>query len=458
MSDQADLSDMQHRLDDLEDRLHVEYPVPDTCGGAAQRVRIEVPAPRSLLTVGARGNATSEGSPLGPGGIALRTVESFGAEIKGRACIDTDGLTIFHAVDSARLLTQADLGIASSAALRVGTTEGNIEITAGEVPVNDPAFTVDPSMAVPDAPEVNTASPRRPTESQKTAVGAMFTAIDVASALRTFHSVFKNGLATGVAAGTVSAQVSGLLGLLRAAVTAGEVIWDGLLAAAEFVDSDHDYSPPSDPAVKVHGAGGIALTTPEKVSIFAGNAISLGSPHKISIAGGWKATLKSAGNAKLYGVLSTTVQSEGAVGIKGRVVSVSGDYAELKADQTIAVVSKGGALVQAKTKLAVNAPDTAIGATNLYLSARDELRCEADFIVADAKTQHNVWSGQKVSLNAPHVEIQTQGGMKLDIRERTATFDSGGATRLVIDPERCQVFGVRVERSRTRIRGNVDLG
>ena len=60
--------------DALEEAADLEWPTADTPTGAAQRLRFAVPTPDSVMTIGARGTATSEGRAIGADGFALRTV------------------------------------------------------------------------------------------------------------------------------------------------------------------------------------------------------------------------------------------------------------------------------------------------------------------------------------------------------------------------------------------------
>jgi RNase P/RNase MRP subunit p29 len=456
------LREVRSQIDHLQDNIRVEYPAPDTPAGGAQRVRIEVRSPASLLTVGAQGSATAEGVPHGPGGIAIRTAEHFGAQITGRACFTTGDLTIVHAVGSMRVLTQADLGIAATHAIRVGTTDQNVEITAGRVPAANPAFTVDPAMSVPNAPVVDTATPRRATDSERSSISAVWNTLDLASSVSSLNSVFRNGAASGVGAGDLSAQVAGVLGALRSLLTAGEVLWGALVAAASRLDPTHDYEV-SDPSVKIHGAGGVSLTSPEKVSAYATNGVSLGSLHKVSIAAGWKATVKSGGNAKLYGVASTTVQSEGAVGVKGRVVSASGRFVELKADTTAAVVSKDGVLIQAKQKAAVNGSHVAIAAAELAgMSSGDLVEIEGPYVHTWARRQNTVSSREVVEVKAGERltlgKTDRRGSLTtgMEVVEGRITFDAGSEQRIfTIERNTARLWGTRFRSDEVSIHGLV---
>lgn len=88
----------------------------------------------------------------------------------------------------------------------------------------------------------------------------------------------------------------------------------------------------------------------------------------------------------------------------------------------------------------------------------DDLLCNAERITADAKTEHNVWSDKKVYVKArENVELEAAGS-KLEMKEGEIRLSPSGGVVFVMDQRSASVFGFRAERSRTRIRGNVDLG
>lgn len=456
----ANLSALEHRLDELEDGLRLEYPTAETPGGGAQRLRLEVPTPWSLMTIGARGTGASDGRAVGPGGFALMTVESFGAEIQGNTCIDTDGLTIVHSIGAARVLTQENLGVASSAAMRLGTTEGHIELTAGEVPVHDPAFKVIPSMAVPAAPDVDTATPRGPTESAKSAAGAIWDGLEVAGGINTWLGFVLDGmpLSSGVAAGTLLARVAGVINLFRTGVA---MINAGVAAAAAVSDvSSMDRERSSAPAVKLHGAGGVKLTSPEGISAF-GNELSLTARQTASLKASAKVSIKSAGYASFYGGLVTSISSEGPATLKSTLnaATVSGKYADVSGKDTAVVRSKKLVGVIAGQKFALESPTVVMGGGEYVgVSSGDMVQLEAPFVHSAARRQNTVSSTQKVVVKGDR-EVQLESGSaKMTVKDGEFRIDPGAGKTLIVDRQSLRFLTFRVEGSRTRIRGPVDIG
>lgn len=455
----AELNEHADRLGDLEDRLRGSFPTPDTPVGAAQRIRFAVPTPESVVTIGARGSATSEGRAIGPGGVALRTVENLGVEVHGAACIDIDGLTITHSLGSMRLLTQADLGIASAGAMRLGTDQGNLELTAGHVGAQDPRFSVVPDMDVPDAPEVDTAGPRSSTESTYTGQDVAWRAHDAASAISTWASLHKSGLTSGVAAGTVSARTAAILSLVRASWTLGEGFWDSCVAAASAFAARAEPADSDDPAIKLHGAGGIKLTTPSKVSLFGRNGVSLSTLWKASIKGGWEASLKSIGNTNVYGVLGVSIKSLGLVGIKGKAASVAGKLVELKADNVAAVSSKQAVVVQAKEKAGINAPELALGGASVHASAENELTLHSKEVVRVQSDAHiEIAATDRIDAHADQEMALHVGDTRVDISSDRVRMTAGTQLDLRIEPGSIVAGSVTVRRNETVVRGRVSLG
>lgn len=455
----GELNEHADRLGGLEDRLRGSFPTPDTPAGAAQRIRLAVPTPESVVTIGARGTATSEGRAIGPGGIALRTVENLGIEVHGAACIDADGLTITHSLGAMRLLTQADLGIASTGAMRLGTEHGNLELTAGQVVAIDPGFTVVPDMDVPDAPEVDTAGPRSSTESTYTGQDVAWRAHDAASAISTWASLHKSGLTSGVAAGTVSARTAAILNLVRASWTLGEGFWDSCVAAAGALEARAEPADSHDPAIKLHAAGGIKLMTPSKVSIFGRNGVSVSTLWKASIKGAWEASLKSIGNAKVYGVLGVSIKSLGLVGIKGKATSVAGKLVELKADNVAAVSSKQSIVVQAKEKAGINAPDLGLGGAHVHASAENELTLHSKEVVrVQSDAQIEIAAAEQIDAHADQEIALHVGDTRVEINGDRVRMTAGTQLELTVEPGSIGAGAVTFRRNETVIRGRVMLG
>ena len=430
-----ELADHQSRLDDLEDRLNVVYPTPDTPSGGAQRVRIDVPVPWSVLTVGAQGTAASDGHAIGPGGFGLRTDEHLGLQIKGRTCLDTDGLTIVHAKEPLRFLSQAAVGVAAKAGVQVGTDEGDVEITAGQVAATDPAFTVVPSMAIPDDPGVNTGSPRRTTEGQASSLSGLWTGLSAAAAVRTWSSFISSAsLTSGVAAGTLSARVAAVASVVRTAVTTFTAAEAAAHGAAMLFDIRE---PPStdDPKVKIHGAGGVSITTPSKVSAF-GESVSLAARTAASLKAAWYVSIKSAGYASLYGGAAASVAAEGPAGVKSYAgaATLSGKYADVSAKQTAAVRSDGVTMLSAKESLSMESPRVAIGATEVSMSGAEHIEVEGDVVLTWARRQNHVMSDETVRVTANEkIEVHVEG-QGVEAERQKITLDAGGSIPLEITP------------------------
>ncbi|HJL20071.1 MAG TPA: hypothetical protein RMH99_30680 [Sandaracinaceae bacterium LLY-WYZ-13_1] len=433
-----ELADHQARLEDLEDRLNVVYPTPDTPVGGGQRLRIDIPAPRTIFTAGARGMGATDGPAIGPGGFGLHTVEHFGAEIQGNTCVDTDGLTIVHSGEATRLITQADLGIAASSSMHVGTDGGDVEITAGQVAANDPEFTVHPSMAVPHPPQVDTSGPRGGAEGTSSGLGRVWTALSAATAVRSWNSFLSSfALSSGVSAGTLSARASTVLGLVRASVSA----YKGLAAAAAGAAAAFDVSEPpdsGDPKVKLHGAGGVAITTPKKVSAF-GESVSLSASYTASLKSTWSTSVKSASYTSMYGGLAVSVSSEGPAGIKSyhNAATLSGKFADVAAKQTAVFRSDGVAQISAGEKLSVESPEIAIGGSDVWVSATDDVEAQAKFVKTNAEEQNNVFSQNKVQVLAANeigLHIGQAGNDGIDIESGKIKLDPGGSMPLEVEP------------------------
>lgn len=449
----SEIVDHAERLEDLEDQLRGAFPSPETPAGAAQRIRFEIPTPASALTLGARGTSASSRA-IGPGGFALRTVENLGIEVHGSACVDVDGLTITHSLQPMRMLTQADLGIASAGAMRLGTDHGNIELTAGGVRAHDPSFTVVPDMDVPDAPEVDTSSPRSSTEATYTGQDVAWRAHDAADAINTWASLHKSGLTSGVGTSTLSARAAAVLNIVRASWNIGEGFWDACLAAAAAMEARAEPADSHDPAIKLHGAGGIKLLTPSKVSIFGRNGVSVSTLWKASIKGAWEASMKSIGNAKVYGVLGVSIKSLGLVGIKGKVASVAGKLVELKADNIAAVSSKQTVAVQAKEKAAINAPDLALGGAHVHASAEDELTLHSKAMVRmQSDAQIEVRAAEAIDIGSDQDVVVHVGDTRVEVDGDKIRMTAGTQLDLRIEPGSIVAGAVTVRRNETVVRG-----
>lgn len=432
------LREVRSQIDHLEDNIHVEYPAADTPEGGEQRVRIEVRSPASLITVGAQGSATAEGVPLGPGGIAMLSSRNFGAQIAGRTCVTSGGLTVVHSGEAMRLLTQEDLGIASTHAIRMGTTDQDVEITAGGVAARDPRFTVAPAMDIPNPPPVDTSRPRQSTDSQKSALNGLWTALDAVSSVGSILSAIRNNLATGVAANNLLANVMATVNALRAEYTLFTALRDAAIAVGlplDALDPDRDVS--GDPKVRIHGAGGVNLSTPATVS-GVGRHISFAGFQTVSIKAPLKVSIKSAGYTGLYGGGTVSVSAEGPAVLKSsiNVATVSGKYAEVTAKETAALTSKKDVMISGTNRLGLSASKVAVsGNTEVGISSDRKVEVAAPFVNSFARRYNTVSSaenvlvkaGQKLTLAKTDSNgVPTTG---LEIVDGQVTIDVGASNR-----------------------------
>lgn len=464
MTDEA-LCEIQSQIDRLDDNIHVEYPAADTPVGGEQRVRIEVRSPASVLTLGAQGWNATEGYPFGPGGIAILSSQSFGAQIANRTCLTSCGLTIIHSADAMRLLTQQDIGIASTHAIRIGTTNEHVEITAGDVVARDPQFTVAPAMDIPDAPPVDTSGPRQSTETDRSTLSALWTTLDTASSLRSLASAIRSGLASGVAGSTRLARVMGAVNAATAAYSILAAVRDAAIAAGALLDAvEPDSDAAGDPKVKIHGAGGVELTTPATVSGF-GSHISLAGSQTVSIKAPLKVSLKSAGHAGLYGGATVSVSAEGPAVLKSgmNAATVSGKYAEITAKETAAITSKKDGLISADEALVLKSPKIDLsGTTEIALSSDTIVEIGAPIVSTTARDQNIVWSDRDVEVKAKH--RITLGKTSNDYGDITSgievvdgkiTIDPGGRHYMQLERDSVRLMRVRLTPGEASIHGLV---
>ena len=450
----AELADHQHRLE----RLEQVFPTPETPRGGAQRARLHVPTPDSLLTVGAAGHATSEGRAEGPGGVALHTVENLGAQIQGSTILDTDGNTILHTGEEARVLAEADAAISSNANVRVGSIE-DVEITAGGVGFTDPAFTVRPAMAVPSPPEVNTARSRDSIRSVKNAWTYTWKAWSIKSALSSWLD-FMASPTEGVQEASTERNTARVLGFVRSTMTLGEGLWGTLTAlGAAFEDPNALDHTDSGPQMKLHAVGGMTLSSSGKISAFSEDSVSVGAPINLSLKAGSSASMSAGGNAKIFGIASATLQSEGVVGIKGKVVGTGGDYIEMKAKQGAFLKSEGAALVEAKGKAALDGDQVAVAGNTVDIGGKDRVEVTAKVGLVDVKGE------QRVRVRSPN-DVIVQGDRSVQLRQGRATLAvdndqielRAGSTTAILTSSDFSVHRVRIRSGETTIRGRVNLG
>ncbi|MBZ0121519.1 MAG: hypothetical protein K8H88_31275, partial [Sandaracinaceae bacterium] len=391
-------------------------------------------------------------------------------QILGSTIVDTDGLTIVHAGQAMRLVTQADLGIAASQALRAGTDSGNVEITAGEVSANDPAFTVVPDMDVPAAPVVDTSGPRQATESAKTVAGALWDALEMVSGIRTWASfIAERRLSSGVAQGTLFATVGGVVDLVRTAFTVVETGHAAAVAAVAAMDlAGVDAHASGAPQVKIHGAGGVTLTSPEAVSLFAEDKVSITARSSASLKAARKVSVKSAGYTALYGALATSVSSEGPATLKskGGCASLSGVYAEVSGKQVVAVHSGGALLVSGKERLSVESAELAVAAREVSVwGSRAANLAGGDHVHLTAGNEVKLAVGSQPSAESAELRLRAREASlsadqaRIELSSDGIKLKPGGGVQVEIKRGETRVgSALRVTSSSTTIRGNVNLG
>ncbi len=468
MTDEA-LCEIQSQIDRLDDNIHVEYPAADTPIGGAQRVRIEVPEPWSVLTVGAQGWNATDGVPIGPGGIALGTSANFGAQITGRSCFNSYGVTIVHSTESMRLLTQTDLGIASDLELRLGSRSRNVEITAGGVTPFNPRFSVSPPTEVPDAPDVDTASPRSTTESARETAAKIWLAVDTVSAARTVASFLRDfkKVGAGIADGSWATRVSELINLCKNFYSVRDAGLAAAIAAADaragMIGIDRNES--ESPKVKVHGEGGVDLTSPTAVQAFAKQISFLGS-KTASLGGITKVSVKSMGLAGVYGALMASLSSEGPVAVKSSASTavLAGKCAEVSGKEIATLKSDSKVAVSAGQELGLVAKETAVaGEAYLGLSSSELIQAEAPRIESLARREQTVSSGQTVLIKAGQrvtVGRADEGSNSLttgmQIESGKITFDTGTRhTVVTIERDSLRAFGLRARSGEFSVHGLV---
>lgn len=445
MNDQRD-AEQDSRLQ----RIEQTFSRTDTPQGAAQRLLIRVPTEESAIALGTRGSRNT----VGPPGIALTTTAAFAVRVGQHSILDGDGNVIFHSAGETRLLAEQDAAISSNTNLRIGTAD-SIEITAGQAGFTDPNYSGQAS--VPTPPVVDTATPRRPTEAESRSLAGVWGVLESLSSIQSAMG-FRKGITSGVGAGSFVARVDALLGLVRSAESLFEGAYNALHAAAAAFEIPSD-DEPHQPSLKVHGAGGVKITTPDGVSAYGGQKVSLSSAYKVSIKAGMSTSMKAGGNASMYGGASAQVKSEGVVGVKGRLVSVSGELAEMKAGRVAAV--NGGDLVHVESdgRVSINAGQVAgIVSSETYV---------------DARQLASVHGREKVQVVSEQEIDMRSGGMLRAAGDQGASLvcgDNGvsvsdsqvglsvGSSHLVFDGRGFRLWGLDVQSGEIHLRRQIYLG
>ena len=449
-----ELGDHQSRIEEIEDRLRQVFPTPNTQTGGAQRMLLEVPRPASILAIGARGQQTTDGRPVGPGGFGLATEENLGVRVRGRTCVSTDGLTIVHGIDSMRLLTHADLGVGATGPLRIGTNEGGVEITAGSVQTINPAFTVVPSQPIPAAPTVDTATPRSGTET------AVHVWDGIWAGLRTTAWAFQQWQmrGTSVSAPSIAPQVARIGRTILSGLSAWRARLAGAIAAAE-ITSPGEMAAILGPSVQIHAAGGVNITARGGAEMFGGTKASCSSPVKAELRGGVSAAVYSPVQASCYGVAGAKLKSEGVAEVSGRYVVAKGSYCEMQGRTSAALTSAGDVAVIALEKALIDAPRTVVKADHFFVGANRTAEICAQEVMTRAERTNYVHSDQ---------EVRVEAGRKIDLKVEQAhvkvfgnriEVDPGGRSALHVERGALSYGTVlRITASGTTIRNRCNLG
>ncbi|MCA9607920.1 MAG: hypothetical protein KC619_20060 [Myxococcales bacterium] len=457
-----ELGEHESRLDELEDRLSATFPAPDTQAGAAQRFRFEVPTPSTVFTLGARGSSTSDGQAIGPGGVAFRTVESLAAEIRLNAILDVAGVTTFHSDGGARLLTLADLGLSGDTGVRVGTQTGDVELTAGHVGHPDPSFTVVPSMDVPPPAEVDTAGPRSATESSRGVWDAVWTGIKVADTAQSVYEWFTSFVdpPVGYSPPSIEPHAARVIqgALVALSVFRGMVVpaIEAAVSAAEAAQGGES----SEPMVRVHGAGGVEVSSPEKVRLFGIGGAKLDSPSSASVAGGLSAKLESPTKAQVYGGLMAALKSEVVAKVSARFALLSGEYAEVKGKEAAAVSSNKDTTIAGGQNVVIDSRCVAVGGTYVHASSHVETKVSSSQSVKieGGRQVESKVENAKVTVDPGGVCIEHLGA-KIDVNDDGGIrIDPGGGMHLRIDRTGMRSRLLRFTRGEMTLRGRVNLG
>lgn len=460
----AELHEHEDRLDDLEDRLSTAFPTPDTPVGGAQRFRFAVPTPSTVLTLGARGSATSDGQAIGPGGVALQTVENFAAEIQRDAILDVVGGLTLHADGAARLLSLDTLGLSARSGVFVATMDGDIDLTAGHVAHTDPGYTVVPSMDVPEPTDVDTAAPRASAERSMGIWDGIFMGIAAAHIGPAIYQWFTGWIDPpgGRSPPSIQTHAAGVIQTAMLGVNTFRAMVVPAIEAAEAAAAPAYTDTESGEAkVHIHGAGGVHVTSPQKTRLFGMMGAKVDSPIKAYLRGGLYAGVKSPILTKIYGGMMASLSSEGVAKVSGRFAAVSGDYAEVKGKEAASVTSGQNTTIASATNVTLDAPFVAIGAgSNVDISAGDRTRVTSRLAVeidGGERVRSTVGEAQ-VTLETDGVSIAHQT-TKIDVSQQDGIrLDPGGGMHLRIDRTGMRARMLRFTSGEVTLRGRINLG
>ncbi len=406
------------RLDAVEhstEGVDAELPGINTPVGAEQRLKLSVPTPLTLVTLGAIGNNDAGQHPVGPAGFSLKTVRNFAAEVHEHTIIDTNQHIIVHTPMQMTTVVGREMHFSTNGNYKVGT-KGDFSITvAGGAGFADPEFTVDPQMAVPDPPAIDHEGPREATESVKSTWGTIWKAWDFYSGVTSLLKIRKDGLSKGIGKDTFAAKTSGLYSIY----SNSKKFVDGLWAAGEAAIAAFDHSSPSEPVagpgkpkITLYADKGVTVLSPDKITVFSDlGGVDIGSPHKVGVKAGVSASMKAGCDASIFAFVCAKVESKMVAAVKGKVVTVDGELTELLGKKQVMISSKGTLGVEAddsvrlssKKKIEMSGNEVIIG-SDVDIGLESE-----DILMAHAKNQANLWGDKKAFIKTDEeVEVKVK--------------------------------------------------
>lgn len=478
MSDDSQLSRVEH----TEEAHAPQLPGIDTPVGAKQRLKIFVPTPDSLFTVGAIGDHDARHEPLGPGGFSFRTVENLAAEILKDTIVDTDGNTTIHTKLDFTTVAGNSLNLATNGTAQIGAGS-TITITAGpSAGFTDPAFTVKPPMGVPPPPPIDTDGDRSATEMGKTAFGLAWLAFDWYSGYDSVKSIIKDRkLVKGVAVGTFAGKSEGAI---KAYSTAAKLIdaslatWDAAVSAVASLDIPeppdghpqqgtvaHGETPAhsAHPKVVVYGQDGIKMFSPQQITAHASNGVGVSSQYKVTIKAGVSAAMKSMVSSTVFSIFSSKLESKfGVASVTGPIVSLKGkQHAELIAQEKLVISSHdfiGMAAdhevrISAKDKLEVSSEDAKLMATKTVKVLSDE-----EILVESAKVLklNGVDTGVEMT-SKKKIGLAVDGKSKVTMTPASISMVGGGGFKTMLNKTSFETGNLNCKKTLTTIKGKIKL-
>lgn len=446
-----------------DEHAEVVLPAIDTPVGAAQRLRIFVPTPESLFTVGAIGASDMRQKPAGPGGFSFRTVEHLAAEIHKNTIFDTDLNTTIHTGETFTGVAGKKLELSTNGDAQMGAV-GGINITASPASgFVDPGLTVEPTMDVPPPPAIDTESERSASETDLHIWKAIWMGLDAykgAKSLKDFAK--KRKLSKGVGKETKIAKASGVYGLYSSAKSvykAGVEVYNAMVEAVPSHEIPERPHGAGRPKVLIHATDGIGLTTPSKISGYATEGVSFISPWDVNMKAGVSASLKSMVSTTVFSVASSKLESMGLAVVKGKITSIMGDKSELigkeiaaiSSEKLVSVTSDDAMIISPKAKLDISSAETWVNGTS-YATVRSEEKLELESLqttLITGKDKVTVESDTQIFMAVKNSDIQiTDGKINLGIGSFIATIDSSSFV----------CGNTNIKKSEATMKGTIRLG